>query len=202
MGFRHKDTFTTDFVWTPLQQQACSRCFLSTGLKTKQQRRSVSWKGLRLRLKGKPLRPRSLLLWNMVSIMWPTLLSRFWFTFVIQRDPFIAISFIGCFYSKWQLFECIFLAEQSTISSYCAWCGPYRVGCLASCIMQEDGNPILHCQGKISLGIGNCALYLYFLKSLFRSRALDPLLIYIIFMTDCSQENCLCFVLDHSQERR
>lgn len=59
-----------------MQQQVCSRFYWSTGPRIKQRRRRGFWKGHRLRLKEKLSKPRSLLMWSMVSTMLPTSLSR------------------------------------------------------------------------------------------------------------------------------
>lgn len=48
----------------------------------------------------------------------------------------------------------IFSAEQGTIGCNCPWCGPDRACCLAPSLVQENGNPILYCQGKSTIGFG------------------------------------------------
>lgn len=70
-------TFSYMNFFFDLQQLASSRCSSNIGLRIKLKRRSVFWKGHRLKLKEKLLSTRSLLLWNMVSTMWPISLSRF-----------------------------------------------------------------------------------------------------------------------------
>lgn len=172
-----------------LQQQICSSCFLSTDLRTKKQRRNVFWWGLKLRLKKKLLRRRSPLSWNMDSTILPTWLSRLLYLF-------LSYAYVICFHSElcclhswrnsiWHLFplwtlllaflKCFFVtncsgdlfAEQGTTGCYCSWCGPNRVGCMAPCLVQEDGDSLPHCEGEVSSGSGNsrliCLAIIYFL---------------------------------------
>ena len=87
---------------TDEQQPACSRCFLNTGRKTRQRRKSGCWKGLRQRLMGRLLKPRNLLWWNMVSTMWLTSLSRF--VICLRSDSWIcSITFDGISLQKYFL---------------------------------------------------------------------------------------------------
>ena len=65
------------------QQQVCSSCSSSTGQRTRQPRRNVSWKRPRLRLKEKLLSLRNQLLWNTDLTTLPTLLSRLFYSFFI-----------------------------------------------------------------------------------------------------------------------
>lgn len=75
----------TDFLKMYLQQQASLRCFSSTGLKTELQRMNDSWKELRPKPRGRPLRSRSRSSSNMASIMLHTLLSRYrWLLYGLQ----------------------------------------------------------------------------------------------------------------------
>jgi hypothetical protein len=46
------------------------------------------------------------------------------------------------------LLSYLLLTEQSPACCDCSRCGPNWVGCLASSIVQKDGNSILYCQGQ------------------------------------------------------
>lgn len=64
----------------------------------------------------------------------------------------------------------LFFAEQGTVGSYCSWCGPNRAGCLASCIVQEDGDPLLHCEGEVAFGSGNSCFICLAIKYFYQTR--------------------------------
>lgn len=71
---------------------------------------------------------------------------------VVRTSP------LSCWNSFNNIFSLyLFLAEKSPVGCYCSWCGPHWVGCMATSFVQEDGNPVLHCEGKISIGSSKCA---------------------------------------------
>lgn len=105
---------------------------------------------------------KSLLLWNMVSTTWPTLLSRYCFnSFVFSFYLFSSYYCLGNQIYSWLKTT---FSEQGSAGCHCTWCGPDWIGCLAPSSLQEDGNPILHCEGKSTIGIGKCQpLFVIFL---------------------------------------
>lgn len=56
-----------------------------------------------------------------------------------------------------------FNLEQSTVGGNCSWCGPYWAGGLAPSSLQEDGNPLLYCEGEITFGSGEPGIIWFFI---------------------------------------
>lgn len=104
--------------------------------------------------------------------MSPTLLSRYYFV------PSTNVVFSHNWYCVWVTYSIKSLsAEQGPTCCDRSWCWSNWVGCMAPCSVQEDGNSLLHCQGKSTFGSGNSSqIYVMSFCSIF------PRLLELIFI--------------------
>lgn len=76
---------------------------------------------------------------------------------LVRNVSLFCFVFVSLWSILWFWFT-FFFSEQGTVGCYCTWCGPNRASGLASSVVQEDGDPLLHCEGKGTLGNGGLAL--------------------------------------------